>query len=741
MSARALIRLGISFAVFLVFMIHVSGAMRLRLLEAADNFSYDARIRLTLTHTGDPRVVVVDMDERSLAAEGWPWPRDKLGLFVSELFDRYQARALGFDMVFSEPDDRAMNALDALSKNELADLPGMAQRVEQVHDRLNYDLRFAEALKGRPVVMGYSFKAFVPEQEKAITGGVCPPLMDKNTTRQYVVDFIKAAGYTGSLAMLQEASAHCGFFDNPRVDDDGVFRRVPLVEMHDGQIYPSLALALTRLSLGDPALELEFEPPDVRTSLHLERVRLGPVVAPVDGEVAVYVPYRGPPYTFKYISATDVLHAAVKPPDVLKGAVVLFGATAAGLLDFRTTPVAGVHPGVEVHANIVSGLLDGDIRQKAPYYSGIETTLLLLVTLALAWGFSRLSALGSAGLGLALIIAIAALAFGLWDTAKFIMPLGMPVMFTLTVFMAHLLYGYFIESRGKREISKLFGQYVPPELVEEMAAHPEQISMEGESRDMTVLFSDVRNFTSISEKLEAKDLAAMMNAYLTKQTAVVQKHRGTIDKYIGDAIMSFWGAPLADKDHVIHGVQAGMDMLTAVRELDEDFVKRGWPKLNIGVGINSGKMNVGNMGSEFRMAYTVMGDSVNLGARLEGLTKEYGVGLLISEYTRNQLPGDWAFREVDFVIVKGKHEPVGIYEPLGLKDQLDPGLRNDLARHRGAMKLYRAQKWDEAETEFFNLKSGERPHHLYDVFLERILFLRENPPGPKWDGAFTFTHK
>jgi adenylate cyclase len=728
MTSRALIRLGISFGVFVLFMLHVSGAVHFRLLDAVENFSYDARVRLSLPNATDPRVVIVDMDERSLIAEGWPWRRDKLAGLIDRLFDQYQIRAFGFDMVFSEPDDRALGAYEELASGLLADVAGLRERADQVRASLDYDRRFSDAIKGRAVVMGYTFKPFLP-------------LMDRDTAKLYSIDFIKAVGHTGSLKKLQHDDGYCGFFDNPRTDDDGVFRRVPLVQSYEGAVYSSLALSLARLALGNPPLEFDFEPPDQRTSLNLERVRVGSISAPVDGDVAVYVPYRGPPYTFRYISATDVLNGKVPEPQVLKDAIVLFGATAAGLLDFRTTPVAGVHPGVEVHANIVSGLLDGNIRQKAPYYNGIETIQLLIAALVLAWGFSRFGA-GGAALTVAVLVAvIAGLALWLWDGANFIMPLGMPVLSTLLLFMAHLLYGYFIESRGKREISKLFGQYVPPELVEEMAAHPEAISMEGESREMTVLFSDVRNFTSISEKLDAKELAAMINAFLTQQTAVVQKYRGTIDKYIGDLIMAFWGAPLADKDHALHGVLTGMEMQRAIRGLDADFEKRGWPKLHIGVGINSGKMNVGNMGSEFRMAYTVMGDSVNLGSRLEGLTKEYGVGVMISEYTRNLLPGDWAFRELDLIRVKGKKEPVTVYEPMGPKEELDPGVRNDLARHRGALKLYRAQQWDEAEAAFFELKTGAHPHPVYDVMIQRIMEFRENPPGKDWDGAYNFSHK
>lgn len=741
MTRRSLIRLGISALVLALFTLHTARVLPLRLLDVVESFTYDARLQLTVPGSGDPRIVILDLDERSLAAEGWPLRRDKMAQLVEALFDRYGARVLGFDIVFSEPDDRAAKAWSEIAGNQLADLPGVAERDAAIRATLDYDRRFAESLRQYPVVMGLFFKRAVAPGETAATGSLCEPLLGASAARLYAVDFLQAVGFGGNLPALQAASPHCGFFENPIVDDDGVFRRVPLLQQYQGALYPSLALAVTRLALGEVPVGLEFEPPDRRTSLNLERLTVGELSVPVDGEVAVYVPYRGDNRTFTYVSVTDVIRGAVPRPEVLKDAIVLMGASAAGLLDLRSTPVNKVFIGVEVHANIVSGMLDGRILQKAPYYDGIEFTLLLLIALLLAWAFSRLSSLASAAVVIGTAAAVILLGFALWSGARFIMPMGVPVAFTFALFMAHLLYGYFIESRGKREISKLFGQYVPPELVEEMAARPEAVSMEGESRDMTVLFSDVRGFTGISEALDARELAALMNAFLTKQTAVVHRHRGTIDKYMGDAIMAFWGAPLPDADSGIHALEAALDMVAAVRELDADFEARGWPKLNIGVGLNSGKMNVGNMGSEFRMAYTVMGDAVNLGSRLEGLTKEYGVSIICSESTRNAAPSEWAFRELDLVRVKGKQAPVAIYEPMGPKDRLDPALRQDLARHRGAMQLYRAQKWDEAELEFFNLQQSPRPHRVYALFIERIMFLRENPPGRVWDGAFTFTHK
>ncbi|HEY9545630.1 MAG TPA: adenylate/guanylate cyclase domain-containing protein [Solimonas sp.] len=742
MSRRTQVRFGISALVFALFLLHTARIVPLRLLDVVEAFTYDARVVLTLPHRADPKIVIVDLDEKSLAAEGqWPWTRDRLATLVGNLFDRYHARVLGFDIAFAEADDKAARLWQSLASGELADLPGIAERRATIDRAVDYDARFAQALHGRPVVLGFFFKPRLGDGEPAMTGSLCAPLISAQDAKLYDLSLSRPRGAGGNVASLQRAVTHCGFFDNPSVDFDGVYRRVPLMQQYDGAIYPSLALSVAQLALGDAPVSLDFDPPGARSSLHLEDVRVGNRIVPVDAQVAAYVPYRGDNRTFRYVSATDVIRGTVPQPDVLRDAVVLMGATAAGYLDLRSTPVNKVFAGVEVHANLIDGILHGGIRQKAPYYSGIEAVLLLVVAILLALIFVKLSAGWSAVAGFAIVGALIALAMAMWSGANFIMPLGVPVLFTLALFMAHLLYGYFIESRRARSISKSFGEYVPPEIVAEMAERGGEVSMDGESREMTVLFSDVRGFTTISEKLDARELSALMNTFLSQQTGVIQRHRGTIDKYMGDAIMAFWGAPLADPQHGFNAVRAGLEMIRALRELDEEFAARGWPQLQIGVGINTGKMSVGNMGSEFRRAYTVMGDAVNLGSRVEGLTKEYGVCIICTQTTRDTLPSDWAFRELDLVCVKGKIEPVAIYEPIGPKDGLDPDLRQDLARHRGALQHYRAQRWDAAELEFFNLSQSGRPHRVYSLFIERIMYLREHPPGKDWDGAFTFTHK
>jgi adenylate cyclase len=281
---------------------------------------------------------------------------------------------------------------------------------------------------------------------------------------------------------------------------------------------------------------------------------------------------------------------------------------------------------------------------------------------------------------------------------------------------------------------------VPKELVAEMSKNPEVYSMRGESRDMTVLFSDVRDFTSISEGLTPEGLKDMMNAYLTEMTEVIQERRGTIDKYIGDAIMAFWGAPLSDPEHAIHGVEAALAKQRRIRSLDTDFVKRGWPILNIGVGLNCGEMNVGDMGSRFRRAYTVMGDTVNIASRLEALTKEYGVGILVTENIVKTAQG-FVYREIDRVVVKGRQEGLGIYEPLGKVGEVGETVLQEIDRFHKALALYRKQRWDDAETALKNLLYAAPDSKLYKLYLKRIEHFRNNPPGAAWNGLWVYTTK
>jgi adenylate cyclase len=395
---------------------------------------------------------------------------------------------------------------------------------------------------------------------------------------------------------------------------------------------------------------------------------------------------------------------------------------------------------VEIHANLISGMLDGRIKQMPPYVLGAEFTLLALAGFVMALVLPLLNPLRATAVTVVVLAGVVVTNVLVWEVGNLVLPLASGVLLVALLFGLNMSYGFFVESRAKKQITGLFGQYVPPELVDEMSQHPERFSMEGESREMTVLFSDVRGFTTISEGLDPKELSRLMNEFLTPLTQVIYRHRGTIDKYMGDCIMAFWGAPLPDASHTRNAVLAGMEMLATMQALQPQFQARGWPALHIGVGINSGRMSVGNMGSEIRVAYTVMGDSVNLASRLEGLTKQYGVGMIVGESTR-AVCKDVAFRELDRMRPKGKTEPVAIFEPIGPAGSMDKATSDELSLWHQALKLYRAQEWDMAELQLINLQRLYPARALYAEFLSRVALFRKHPPGADWDGAWTFETK
>lgn len=734
---RLFIRVAISGVFLLVFALHIAGRPRLEIVDRIENYLYDVRVRLTMPGTIDDRIVIIDIDEASQVALGqWPWSRDTLATIVNRLFDDYGIRVLGFDALFAEAEETsAERLLGRLAASEVASEPGVRAELERLRMSLDSNRRFAESLIARDVVTGFVFKDSLAENEPTATGILPPPVIRATDLAGVTVPFVDAQGFAGSLVELQENAASGGFFDSPLIDSDGVFRRAPLVQRYQGDLYPSLALAVTSLALNSPGVGLNFasNQGDRLSGIELESFKLGDRHVPVNQQVAVFIPFRGPQGSFPYIPAKDVFDGSA-PKDKLTGKIALLGASAAGLLDLRSTPVGQRYIGVEAHANLIAGLLDDTIRKQPAYADGLELLLLVLIGLMTVFVLPRLSPLSALLFVVGVLAAALAGNLWMWSSLGLVVPIASLLGYTLIAALLQINYGFFIESRNKRHLSRIFGQYIPPSLVEEMDASGEEVSLEGESREMSVLFSDVRGFTTISESLDARELTQLMNEFLTPVTRTIQEHRGTVDKYMGDAVMAFWGAPLRDEDHARHAVLAGLGMIDAVSKLKEPFSARGWPAIEVGVGVASGEMNVGNMGSEFRIAYTVMGDVVNLGSRLEGLTKQYGVGMIVSDATAALLP-DFAFRELDLVRVKGKHEPVAIFEPLGPRALLQPAATAELAAFSDAIDAYRRQDWDTAHSSIIKL-SGEHSRHLYYVYLDRIEAFRRTPPPADWDGVF-----
>jgi adenylate cyclase len=736
---RHAIRIALSLLVVLPFLLNALDIVDLAFIQSINNYSYDVRLQWTMPNTIDKRIVILDIDEKSLQEQGhWPWPRNKLAHLVDLLFDQYKIDVLGFDMLFAERDESSgLRSLQKLARTEFAGNTNFKLALDKLRPQLDFDQIFADSLKSRRVVLGYYFHH--EGRQSASVGTLPAPSLRRGSFDPHSVGVTVASGYSANLPELQISAATSGFYNaTPLVDADGVFRRTPLLQMYDGDLYEALAVSVARLALRVPAVELGYEGGE-QDPLSLQFLDLGKHRIAVDRDVAALIPYRGKERSFAYVSASDLLNGKT-PPQTLQGAIVLVGTTAPGLMDLRSTPMQEVYPGVEMHANLIAGIIDGNIKEGLAHPVGFEVELLLVIGVLLALALPALSPLRATVLSGALITALTVAYVLTWKSANLVLPLISSLLMIGVLFVFNMAYGFFVESRGKRMLTSLFGQYVPPELVDEMAKDPGAYTLAGESRQMTVLFADVRGFTTISEGLAPAQLTQLMNEFLTPMTQVIHHHRGTIDKYMGDAIMAFWGAPVYDRQHACHALLAAMDMIAGLDALQDQFKARGWPPIKIGVGLNTGEMTVGNMGSEFRLAYTVMGDAVNLGSRLEGLTKEYGVPIIVSEYTRAAVP-DFLFRELDRVCVKGKDRPIAIYQPICLVNQCSATDMEELNLYGAALRLYREQNWLLAEEKFVDLQRRFPDQPLYRLYARRSEFFREHSPGADWDGTFVFNTK
>ncbi len=749
-----LVRIALGLAVLAFFLGHAVkfnrlpfiDELRVPFIDQLDRIIYDARLQLSLWLTSpggvDERIVILDIDEKSLATPGlgqWPWGRDVLAGLVEKLFKKYEVQVLGFDVVFAEPDrTSALPALEGLAKGALKDVPQFQSALETLRPRLDHDAQFAAAIKGRPVVLGYYLTS---DRDARTTGALPPPVLPRGTFTGRPIVFTSWTGYGANLPEFQAAAAATGHF-NAFLDDDGINRRVPMLAEYKEAYYEPLALAVVRALTGFPKVEPGYPPGSVfnRDYAGLEWLDVGPVRIPVDENACALVPYRGPKGSFRYVSLADVYSDRVEV-DELKGKIALVGATAPGLQDLRATPVGEAYPGVEVHANLIAGMLDNRIAARPAYFVGAEVVLLLAVGIAAVIWLPFLTPLRATLVSVAALVAVTALSIGAWMIGNMAFPLASSLLLVIVLFALNMSYGFFVESRAKQQLTLRFGEYVPPELVDVMSANPGKYSMEGRNEVLTVLFTDIRDFTSIAEGLDPRQLSAFMNEFLTAMSLVIRNdHRGTLDKYVGDQIMAFWGAPVADPQHARQAVAAGRAMLAALPKLNAAFRERGWPEVRIGVGINTGPMRVGDMGSRIRRAYTVMGDAVNLASRLEGLTKHYGVDALVGQATRDAAK-EFVYREVDRVRVKGKGEPVAIFEPLGAEGEVGRERLEELKLWAQALKTYRAQNWDQAELVLFNLQRLYPGTPLYSFYAERVARYRRELPEPAWDGVTSFETK
>lgn len=736
------IQLGLALPLLITLLGHTLGYWQIAPLLPLERQLYDLRLVSTVKGGHDNRIVIVDIDEKSLAALGrWPWGRDVMARLMDQLFDHYHSSVVGFDVVFAEPDTSSgMGVLDRLAQGPLKNDPEFLNARSQLAPQLDFDAQFAKSLKNRSVVLGYYFSG-----DKSLASGLLPsPVFTKKDLAGIFFHPLSAVGYGSNLPVLMSGAASAGHF-NPGIDEDGVVRTVPMLMEYKNNYYAPLSLEVARLYLskewGIP-LKVEAQLPEEFAGNHFDNLvglQLGPVHIPVDDHGRAIISYRGGEGSFPYVSAVDVLNGKV-PAEVLKNRMILVGTTAPGLKDHRVTPVGSVYPGVEIHANVAASILDQAIPSNPDYMPGVEMFVLLLTTvvmLVFLLRFSPIIALLGSGAWLGLVLWFNV---HLWRVNQIEMHLAPVLTLSVLLYLFITVYGYFFETRHKRKLSSLFSRYVPPELVTKMSDDPEAYTMDGQSRELTVLFSDVRGFTSLSESMDPKELTRLMNEFLTALSKVIRvDYLGTIDKYMGDCVMAFWGAPFSDPEHPRHAVHAALAMHQAMRDLAPRLKEHGWPIIQIGVGVNTGRVTVGDMGSQYRKAYTVMGDAVNLASRLEGLTRYYGVDILVGETTAQQVD-DVVFREVDIVRVKGKQEPVRVFEPLGKKGEVDQAILDADKLFQHALKLYREQDWDRAELQLLNVQKIA-PHALYDLYMKRISQWRANPPDEDWDGVYSFDSK
>ncbi|MFO1244816.1 MAG: CHASE2 domain-containing protein [Ramlibacter sp.] len=728
-------------------LMHASGVLRIGVLQRLDDIIYDARLRATMPRTVDDRIVIVDIDEKSLAEIGrWPWGRNRLAELVNDLFDRQNIALLGFDVVFAEADESSgLKRLRQLAQSELKDQAGFADRLNQLQVVLDYDASFAKALEKRPVVMGYYFTS---DRDGRTSGALPAAVMQKDALQGRPIKFTSWNGYGSNIEQLAKAAPMAGFF-NSITEGDGVVRSIPLIAEYKGQYYESLSMAMFRMLVGLPTVEPGFPQERFisRSYQGLESVLLKQgqrtLAVPVDDRVATLVPFRGPGGvnggSFRYISAADLLSKRI-PAGALKDKIVLLGTTAPGLLDLRVTPVGETYPGVETHANVISGLLDGKIFVKPDYAVGYEVVILVLAGLVLAFTLPLLTATRAVALSVVVIGLLVSLNFWLYLGYGLVLPLASALVMALTAFALNMSYGYFVESRSKRELANLFGTYVPPELVDEMVKDPDSYSMKATSKELTVMFCDMRGFTKMSEKMEPTQLQELLNGVFSRLTDLIRTNRGTIDKYMGDCVMAFWGAPVETPQHAHLAVKTAMEMANAVRKINEEHRAKGIPEIGIGIGLNTGTMCVGDMGSDIRRSYTVIGDAVNLGSRLEGLSKTYGVDIVVSESTRKLAP-NFAWQELDKVRVKGKEQAVAIFWPLAPADRLEKAHADELKTWATVLKAYRAQDWDQADVQLLNLQRMNAKKYLYELYAQRVASMRLLPFDPEWDGATNFETK
>ena len=716
-------------------------------------------LRFKLRGVGQPSedVVIVVIDDYSIENLGrWPWPRSYHAKAVDILSDA-GARAIGFDMIFTEPEENPARYVlrqlkhyyESLGLNNSPEGVKFSGTLRQAIETSDSDLIFSESVrKSGNVAIPFVLISFDDNEQPAVSEkeylpqeDMPPPeLFGTDPTVLEPPDRIKAAAYSRPvkddgngfdvtvardllmpIPELLERARMFGYV-NFSPDIDGSLRWQDMAYELSGEYYGPIEVQLVKEYLG-------LEDTDLRL-IRGEGLQIGKTTVPLDRKARFLINFYGPLGSFKYYSFADLIDGTLES-EAFSEKIVLIGGAATGLGDVWTTPFEKSMPGVEKNATVISNILKEDFLIKSPPL--VDVIFILAVGLVLGFILPKTSSVRGVAFSLLALAVTVVLNFSLFSFFRMWANLVWPLTTLFSVSACVITYQFFTEEKEKRHIKKAFKYYLNPALVDELAKDHSGLQLGGEEKELTVLFSDIRGFTSISEGMSPERLVSFMNTYLSLMTKTIMQNNGVVDKYIGDAVMAIFGAPLYFEDHAETACSTAVRMIEEIRSCSKAWQEMGFPEINIGIGINTGPMVVGNMGSEDRFDYTVMGDSVNLASRLEGLCKVYGAGIVVSEFTASKADG-FSFRELDVVQVKGKEYPERIFELLVEAD------KEDLKEYTEALKLYRQRQWTQALESFSHLllKTG---HPLYRLYEQRCLDFQKTPPPDDWDGVFRLTEK
>lgn len=680
----------------------------------------------------DPPALVIDIDEKSLDQVGqWPWPRTYVAQMLINVFED-GAAAVGTDVMFSEP-DRTSPKRVAESNPYLAEALG-----DKIDDMPDNDDLFAEIVGQVPVVLGYAVAHENGEDSKGLPRSSVAEIGED--PRRFIPS---VGGVIRNIPVLEEAATAVGNY-SPIPEQDGVVRRVPLLTRHDDNLLTWLAVETVQAAIGQNTFV-------VRTvDTGIEEIVVGDRVIPTDATGRMWVHYRNFDKSL-YISAADVLSGNFKP-GLFEGKIVFLGASAIGLEDLRMLPVGTNLPGVEVHLQTVEMIFDKSFLQRPDFIDGLELLFTIIATLVIVF---TSPIIGARATFLILFVSVSGSAYVSWwayNQHKFLLDASFPIFASIVTYVVMTTLAFLKEEHQKAYVKSAFSQYLSPQLVDDLVKNPEKLRLGGEAKELSILFCDVRGFTSLTETLKDKpqQMTSVINMLMTELTSEILGNGGTVDKYMGDAVMAFWNAPLDDPEHRFNAVKSAYKLQTRMEVVNQkiaEFVKTeglgSLPFLRIGVGVATGLVTVGNVGSRQRFDYSVIGDAVNLSSRLESQTKQYGVHNLISEATAVHIKDKFALIEVDIIQVKGKSEPIRVFTCFGDINTLQDNLfKTYHERHNAMVSAYRSQLWDDAEQ--IALECLEFPHapsELYAMYLDRIETYKKSPPSPDWDGVFVSDQK